>query len=101
MTPCTWRSPIHPGHEARPCPEPGTAGIADTGNVCRLHAIAARGHGRLKITYLPWAPAVVQEMDGRIPQSQVDAWVKEYGRDTDFVRIKIRGEFPAKEETKP
>ena len=37
---------------------------------------------------------------GRISPEQVAAWIKEYGYDSDFVRIKIRGEFPKPDQRK-
>lgn len=97
MIPCTWRSPTNPGREVRPCPEPGTAGVADTGAVCRIHLIAARAHGRLKLWY---GNETTWLMPGRISAEQLRAWTEKYGRDNQWVKTHIYGEYPKTEETK-
>ena len=39
-----------------------------------------------------------QQVDSRTVsftnKTQIDQWVKDYGEDCDFVRVRVRGEFP-------
>ena len=93
--------------EASAIPDPvwdtveGALTDADTELVWAVFGNPTRNTGRFRESFAGgrfahrWAP---QQIDSRsvsmTNKAQIDAWVKDYGEDSDFVRVRVRGVFP-------
>jgi hypothetical protein len=71
---------------------------ADTEIIWAVFGNPTRNTGRFKSCFDPQSEWFQTRVDSRTVsftnKTQIDAWLKSYGEDSDFARIRVKGEFP-------